>query len=1059
MRPDLPRVGRRAVLAATAFAAGTAFDPGEAGAQVRPSVQPFLRIELGTHASAILRALPSPDGSRILTVSADKTARLWAADGALLRTFRPPIAPGDEGQLLAAAMTPDGAIAWVGGQTGAAFGSEAVLYGFDVVGSRMRRLPTGVGASITALAFSPDGGRMVVGFARDFGIAFVDFQRRNVTHRPDLGIRGGIRALTFGAAGQLYVAAGDGTVRIVTADQQSGPVHRLTEGGLPGDIALSPDGRLLAVGLANAPQLRLLDGATLAARPTPPLGRALGAERQNLRSVAWSGGALLAAGFVLDPQGRSVALRWPNLAQPPQLLQLGARDTVTHLAPGMEGGGFSFATADPSWGVIRGEGQGGLRQGAPRCDFRGIAAGHFQISHDATQFGRGSGPASFRVSADGLEVEFGSAMGGQQILRFDVRARQLSPMEGASRLPGPVTGSLPLRDWLNGATPRLGEVPLPLDADERARAAALLPRGGFVLGTDQRLRLFGADGREGPSTVTPATVWGVQPTADGRQIVAALGDGTLRWYDLAGARPLALRASLFVHADRRRWLLWTPEGFFDHADDGGQDLAGFHLNRGPAEAADWVAFHQLHRVFFAQDLVAARLARGDETALRERLAEIGDVRRLLDRAIPPRVTLAALCFTQPGGQEQCLALTGTSATRGLGRVREAGGAAVEALPAATLVAAPAAAPVAAAAVAAALPQPGHSFQLPNGVTEIKLRLSLEDRGGGLGQVDVFVNGQNAGRSATRGLGRVANAGGQTGTVVVERSVLIGAGLNAITVRAYDSGNGAFGESAAVELNAPRRALPRRPTLHVLSIGVDDYSTAASLGIRSLSNAVNDSRAVDALLRARPASEFGNVNSLVLNDEQASRAGIQAAFASLAEQTGIDDTVVLFLAGHGQKQPERYLFLPYLPEDVEEDSLGEHCLDDQELVALWSALPSHNGILLLDTCHAGGFSLDFAGNLQNETGRFVLAAASAQEAAADAAPGQRNSPFTVALLEALNGSLARPSAGRSVDQLALGFHVRERAPVLAASAGVRQRVSFRMSAGEVPHPFALTRMGA
>ena len=58
-----------------------------------------------------------------------------------------------------------------------------------------------------------------------------------------------------------------------------------------------------------------------------------------------------------------------------------------------------------------------------------------------------------------------------------------------------------------------------------------------------------------------------------------LGDGTLRWYD---ARDGKERLALFVHPDAKRWVLFTPEGFYDASPDA-ESLIGYQLNQRPRQ--------------------------------------------------------------------------------------------------------------------------------------------------------------------------------------------------------------------------------------------------------------------------------------------------------------------------------------------------------------------------------------------------------------------------------------------------------------------------------------------
>ena len=51
----------------------------------------------------------------------------------------------------------------------------------------------------------------------------------------------------------------------------------------------------------------------------------------------------------------------------------------------------------------------------------------------------------------------------------------------------------------------------------------------------------------------------VNITTDGRLVVAAYGDGTIRWHRMSGGVELLAFMPL---ADRTNWVAWTPEGFY-----------------------------------------------------------------------------------------------------------------------------------------------------------------------------------------------------------------------------------------------------------------------------------------------------------------------------------------------------------------------------------------------------------------------------------------------------------------------------------------------------------------
>ena len=109
-------------------------------------------------------------------------------------------------------------------------------------------------------------------------------------------------------------------------------------------------------------------------------------------------------------------------------------------------------------------------------------------------------------------------------------------------------------------SPTLDGKPIKLEQYERSRSLAVHPDGDrFVLGADWSLRAFDAKGQQLWQRTAPGTVWAVNITGDGRLVVAAYGDGTIRWHRMDDGRELL---ALFVLADKQNWVAWTPEGFY-----------------------------------------------------------------------------------------------------------------------------------------------------------------------------------------------------------------------------------------------------------------------------------------------------------------------------------------------------------------------------------------------------------------------------------------------------------------------------------------------------------------
>jgi uncharacterized caspase-like protein len=67
-------------------------------------------------------------------------------------------------------------------------------------------------------------------------------------------------------------------------------------------------------------------------------------------------------------------------------------------------------------------------------------------------------------------------------------------------------------------------------------------------------------------------------------VIAAYGDGTIRWHRLDDGRELL---ALYVLADKQNWVAWTPEGFYA-ATAGAFGVLQWQVNRGFDAAADTV---------------------------------------------------------------------------------------------------------------------------------------------------------------------------------------------------------------------------------------------------------------------------------------------------------------------------------------------------------------------------------------------------------------------------------------------------------------------------------------
>ncbi|AQR65196.1 hypothetical protein BXU06_09085 [Aquaspirillum sp. LM1] len=875
-----------------------------------PTATPLLRLEVGMLTAKINRIASDGQGRWAVTASHDKTARLWeVASGKLLGVLRPPQGEGNEGKLYAVAMSQDGRQIAVAGWTG-----EDTIYLYQhnpqQHSLRLARRLSGLPNVVNHLAFSADGRWLAAGLGGNHGVRVFDAASGQLTgQNTSYGDRChsvAFRPVKGNQPLELLTSSYDGLLRLHPVDAQgrlgAPRVQRAPGGGQqPFAARFSPDGQRIAVGFADSTVVQVLDAHDLRELFRP---ERQGVDSGGLSSVAWSadGRSLVAAGRG-DVQGQYTMRRWAaqdghRLTDTPL-----AADTVMDLAP-LPQGGWLFAAQNPTLGVLDAQGTVQGRQDAQQADLRG--------QHD-----------QLRLSADGQQLRFGFAKWGKQPYVFDISRRQLLLRPAAANEPSLYAarthaGALKVENWEDNTQPRLNGQPIQLKPYELARSLAIDANGqGFVLGTSWSLRGYQRDGKRQWQKPVPGVAWAVNQSQDGRWVVAGYGDGTIRWHRREDGQEVL---ALFAHRDGKRWVLWTPEGFYA-ASEGGEELFGYHLNRGKDQDGEFVSAGQLSELFHRPALISQRLSPEGDALMAEAVKQLGTVDEVLAhaRSLPPILTVEA-----PSGQR------------------------VE------------------------------------GDSEIEVTVRLQNRGGGIGPVKLFVDGQEVS-------GRQAAA---TEGITSQRTyaLRLSPGEHQVAFQATSL------RGVAGPLSAPLHARVRQvgvKTLHILAIGVQNYP--ADSGQSKLNYSVLDAKAVAKVLARRAKPVFSHVaEPVVLTEQNASLAGINQAFAQLKTRMQPQDTLVIFLAGHGQVHVDSYRFLPW---DYRPGSAG---LSETRLFEMLKESPQHT-LLLIDTCDAGSM-VEMAGayeRMSRERQRPVIGASRKGEFAREGY--QKHGVFTAALLNVL----ARP----------------------------------------------------
>ncbi|OSM02279.1 putative WD-40 repeat-containing protein [Magnetofaba australis IT-1] len=523
------------------------------------SQTPIMLVETWLHRGPIRRAALLPDGERWVTVSDDRSARVWRLrDGVLKRVLRPPLGLDGDGKLYAVAAQPKTGLIAVAGYTGKEWRPEVSVYLFNWQNSALVKRLSGLPDVVNHLAFSANGRYLAAGLASG-GVRVFDVASGRLAG-GDAEYGKPVTWLDFAPDGRMVSASADGRLRLYDADLRKAGEKMLGHAGAtPFSARFSPDGGYLAVGRTEGAPLAL-NSRDLSISFQPSSARFDG----GMPLVAWSedGRYLFAGGGRRDSNRAAMARKW-DLKRNGQWvdLHLGA-GLVSDLTP-LPGGGLAYVTESGSMGALDAYGIAYFRHDSPSRDYHAPGA-------------------TLRLSADGAVARFGrsSAAGAGDMSAFSMR--DLHPMSDAElagrvlRDPLTQTRLVEVSGWQNGDKPKVNRrIPLTLNGSERGRAVALSADSRFVaLATDVHLYLFRSNGAQIWRTALPAEAQAVNISGNSRWVAVALSDGTIRWYDLALGRE---RAALYPHANGKSWVAWNPLMYWSASDDA-NGMLGWSVN-------------------------------------------------------------------------------------------------------------------------------------------------------------------------------------------------------------------------------------------------------------------------------------------------------------------------------------------------------------------------------------------------------------------------------------------------------------------------------------------------
>ena len=1001
-------------------------DSSKAVSDIIPQT-PLVRVGATAHGGTVNSISVASAAPIVATASGDKSIRLWDPTRALspIKTLYAPAGFEAVGEPTAISLSPDGKLLAVTGN-----------FEFDIKTFYIFNTETGqvadcfTGESFPEVVHFRPSGELLVSLSRH--LMSLDVSTQPAKFKKVASLDADIVAIGESTKGLVAVLDKANQLRTFSADWKQLALKKFAGKGRAASVSFSPSGNLLAVGFEGEPRAELLSISNLATALHVNLPKDQYAETKLVRildqGIAVSFARPKSSGKAASSKNYGVALVSDSgLGSLEEIIE--TADAVTALEA-IGGEGLVVGTGDGRLAHLQ---RGKLVRDLPvtKLDFRHLAADK--------SFGVGrEGRILFRPEPKGslMMADFASSVFTSPA--NDSAEKPRYPLDGATE--AEVSG------WRVSQAPKIFGKPLPMREGERTLSAAMAPNKVVALGTDFRIRLIAPSGKELRGSESDAAVWAVGFSPDGRRLIAAMGNGCFNYYDVDDTGIGRKVATAYIEADGQTWVAWTPDGFFDHSQGRAKELVGYLLNGTDRDIAPtYLSFAQLYKLLYAPDLVRKLIAGGSEKAIAEaaeRKKQLGDVRKLYEAALPPAAAVTRICYNI--GEEICPSIGRREKTPSL-QLATRGLATQASVPADSNEAKEATEP----------PADTIAIEIPLGIKSVKVTFSADIKDGGVGLSRFYLDGINKQEERIDG----KNPGSQ---ITIDKEVDVTSGDVEVQLRIYDKTNTVYGNTPKIRLYNSTANQVRLGRLFVIVAGIDEYGKEFNAKTMrngelhwlcrgacydNLDSAVSDARQFSKGIDASTAQMFTSVEKVELYNADAKTDRIIAEIGKIASKATPADTVLVYLAGHGQDfhlNPGQaasardyfYLSANAALTDSQRSELAQYAGDGlgkfKSLLAanaltgrvLFKDLSKINTgkvMVFLDTCHGG--STQFAealGQRSDETGLFILAAAGSDEFALDQAAGGTSGPFARALKNVLEGAAQSPS--KYLSQLQVGRHV-------------------------------------
>ncbi len=953
---------------------------------------PRIVINPQGHAGKVHNLVFTPDGNRLISISEDKTIRMWNAQtGQQIKKFESQIGDGYEGMFYTSALSPDGKLLAVAGYQ---VSTEKENYVIIIDIEKGEQVATAIGHTdvINSLSFSGSGQFLASG-SSDGTVRIWKMENfPTLVTTTTLNIGSPVSNLCFNRMTQDLAVAGETNNILVFAlsglrkgEKQFTPKTLHKHKGTLNKLAYSPDGAYL-VSSSFENELILWNAEGTAIKDIDKL-------KHPITALAFSfDGKILAA---LDETGKGVTYTIPTGTK---LTEFTGHDNTVFSAVFSPSSTSNYMVASGGgnnneiilWNPING------------LTIRKIKGKGGPINHLA--FGEGYELFISKEMATTGKPKFSSS--------FDFSSFAINRNPSRS----PVIQELPrdiVQTGVNSIALPKGKV---IQTDELTDGRILdfraLADGSVVVASDFSLKLFDKNGYLNKEFLGhTGAVRTVTFSADGKYLASGGEDqsviiwrlsetgfapsmrsvfDTPEWSEYFSSLPvdsltnettkkawldviaflksngqkvykeidarfktlgevLIPYATLFV-ADDNEWVCWTPRGYFSCSSAGAQYF-GWHTNRGIDKLADFYDADQYFEILYRPKEMTKSVIDGKrvEDILREAGERIFDLGRL-DR---PSVAFF----------ESYASLDSTDLIHYV------------------------------------------NGELVTQAQTMPVNIEIYDGGGGVKELNIYHNDKLIIRDTT-----IVTKG--EGDKVVRPYVLeMSNGTNEFRVKVR---NHYKVESRADVFTLQYKGpIIATSSLYVMAVGINKYQNSAY----DLNYAQADAKSFIDKVVEQNKGIYKAIHPVEIYDDQATRANILKGFRSIIAKAKAEDVFVFYYAGHGSINEEKGDGFYLVPTDVtklygDPEQLAKKAISDEELKNHLTLVKAQKQIVLMDACHsgaalanmkvrAGGADEKAIVTLARSSGTVWMASSGTKQFATEFEV-LKHGTFTYALLEALDG---------------------------------------------------------